>query len=69
MVRSPVPLLLTIGVYLYLVKMGPIWMKSWKTYDLKTVMIIYNFSMVLLSAYMFYEVCSCFMGNQNVRVL
>ncbi|XP_048736376.2 elongation of very long chain fatty acids protein AAEL008004-like isoform X2 [Ostrea edulis] len=55
MVRSPVPLLLTIGVYLYLVKMGPIWMKSWKTYDLKTVMIIYNFSMVLLSAYMFYE--------------
>ena len=56
MVRSPAPILLSVGVYLYLVKMGPIWMKSRKAYDLKNTMIIYNICMVLLSLYMFYEV-------------
>ncbi|XP_022333795.2 very long chain fatty acid elongase AAEL008004-like [Crassostrea virginica] len=55
MVRSPAPILLSVGVYLYLVKMGPIWMKSRKAYDLKNTMIIYNICMVLLSLYMFYE--------------
>ncbi|XP_061192832.1 elongation of very long chain fatty acids protein AAEL008004-like [Saccostrea echinata] len=55
MVRSPVPLFLSIAVYLYLVKMGPVWMQSRKPYDLKNIMIFYNFCMVTLSAYMFYE--------------
>lgn len=31
MVRSPAPILLSIGVYLYLVKLGPVWMKSRKS--------------------------------------
>uniref|UniRef100_A0A8W8I464 Elongation of very long chain fatty acids protein n=1 Tax=Magallana gigas TaxID=29159 RepID=A0A8W8I464_MAGGI len=55
MVRSPAPILLSIGVYLYLVKLGPVWMKSRKAYDLKNPMIVYNCCMVLLSMYMFYE--------------
>lgn len=32
-------------------------MKNREPVDLKVVLIVYNFAMVLLSAYMFHEVC------------
>ncbi|XP_062616544.1 elongation of very long chain fatty acids protein AAEL008004-like, partial [Saccostrea cucullata] len=65
MVRSPVSLFLSIGAYLYLVKMGPVWMQSRKAYDLKNIMIFYNFCMVALSAYMFHETLVTTWFNSN----
>lgn len=45
-----------IGVYLYFVlKFGPKLMENRQPYSLKPLMRVYNFSMVVLNAYLFYE--------------
>lgn len=70
LVYSPVPVSLIFLVYLCLVWAGPRWMKHREPVDLKVVLIVYNFVMVGLSAYMFYEVCVhtafcvCYQGNK-----
>ncbi|XP_026201223.1 ELOVL fatty acid elongase 8b [Anabas testudineus] len=55
LVHSPVPVALIFLVYLAVVWAGPRLMKHRQPVDLKAVLIVYNFSMVGLSAYMFYE--------------
>ncbi|XP_037530683.1 ELOVL fatty acid elongase 8b [Nematolebias whitei] len=55
LVFSPVPVALIFLVYLGVIWAGPRLMKHREPVDLRVVLIGYNFSMVLLSAYMFHE--------------
>ncbi|KAK2835649.1 hypothetical protein Q5P01_016133 [Channa striata] len=55
LVYSPVSVALIFLVYLSLVWAGPRLMKHRQPVDLKVVLIVYNFAMVGVSAYMFYE--------------
>lgn len=59
LVYSPVPVSLIFLVYLCVVWVGPRLMKHRQPIDLRAILIVYNFAMVGLSAYMFYEVCLC----------
>lgn len=52
---SPIPVALIFLVYLCGVFVGPRLMKHRQPVDLKTVLIVYNFTMVGMSAYMCYE--------------
>lgn len=56
LVYSPVPVALIFLAYLFVVWAGPRLMKHREPFDLKGVLVLYNFAMVGLSAYMFYEV-------------
>jgi hypothetical protein len=53
---TPVSIMTIFTVYLLLVWLGPRMMKHYKPVQLHNVLIAYNLFMVLLSAYMFYEV-------------
>lgn len=54
---SPVPQALIIVAYIYFVtSLGPRIMENRKAFDLKGVLIVYNFGVVALSLYMCYEV-------------
>uniref|UniRef100_A0A3P9LSP9 Elongation of very long chain fatty acids protein n=1 Tax=Oryzias latipes TaxID=8090 RepID=A0A3P9LSP9_ORYLA len=55
LVYSPVQVFLIFLVYLGVVWAGPRLMKSREPVDLRVVLMVYNFAMVGLSAYMFYE--------------
>ncbi|XP_068447532.1 very long chain fatty acid elongase 4-like [Clinocottus analis] len=55
LVYSPVPIAIIFLVYLCVVWAGPRLMKHREPFDLKGFLIAYNFAMVGLSAYMFYE--------------
>lgn len=54
---SPLPQTLIIAAYIYFVtSLGPRIMENRKAFDLRGVLIVYNFSVVALSLYMIYEV-------------
>ncbi|CAL8395698.1 unnamed protein product [Boreogadus saida] len=55
LVYSPVPVIVIFLVYLCVLWAGPRLMKHRGPVDLKGVLIVYNFAMVCLSVYMFYE--------------
>ncbi|XP_063075113.1 ELOVL fatty acid elongase 8a [Engraulis encrasicolus] len=55
LVYSPVPITCIFLCYLVLVFFGPKVMEKRQPVNLKYILIIYNFAMVCLSAYMFYE--------------
>uniref|UniRef100_A0A671USI5 Elongation of very long chain fatty acids protein n=1 Tax=Sparus aurata TaxID=8175 RepID=A0A671USI5_SPAAU len=55
LVYSPVPVAIIFLIYLSAVWAGPRLMKHRQPVDLKVVLIVYNFAMVALSAYMCYE--------------
>ena len=47
-----------VAFYLYVVKVfGPVFMRDRKPFNLKAIMVIYNFVMVAASAWMFFEGC------------
>ena len=56
MIASPWPTISFVAAYLFIVKVGPKIMEKRKAYDLREVLIVYNFALVLLSAWMAYEV-------------
>lgn len=57
LMASPMPTITLTVAYLYFVKkLGPRLMKNRPAFDLRLLMIIYNFTMVILSTYMFVEV-------------
>lgn len=59
LIKSPVPGLTIIGLYLYFVNSwGPRYMKDRKPYQFKNTLIIYNFIQVIISFYLFFEVSS-----------
>ncbi|XP_053971063.1 elongation of very long chain fatty acids protein AAEL008004-like [Hylaeus volcanicus] len=56
LMSGPGPLLMIVVCYTYFsVSAGPRYMRDKKPYDLRNVMILYNFIQVLLSMYLFYE--------------
>jgi hypothetical protein len=56
MVATPWPTLCLMAIYLVIVKVGPKLMENRKAWELREVLVVYNFGLVLLSAYMLYEV-------------
>ncbi|XP_063227114.1 very long chain fatty acid elongase AAEL008004-like isoform X2 [Bacillus rossius redtenbacheri] len=65
---SPVPLLLIVGTYLYVIRVaGPWFMRNRKPYALKNVIVAYNVFQVLANAYIaFGMLTSGWIGNPNV---
>lgn len=55
MIATPWPTIACIAVYLFIVKVGPKLMEERKAWDLKGLLIVYNFALVILSVYMVYE--------------
>uniref|UniRef100_A0A3Q2Y7Y9 Elongation of very long chain fatty acids protein n=1 Tax=Hippocampus comes TaxID=109280 RepID=A0A3Q2Y7Y9_HIPCM len=67
LVYSPVPVCWIILCYLFIVWAGPKLMAKKEAVNLKLVLIAYNFTMVCLSAYMFYEfTVSSWMANYSL---
>jgi hypothetical protein len=56
MMSSPIPSALICLGYLVVVSMGPKIMANRPAFNIRQVLIIYNFAMVILSGYLFYEV-------------
>uniref|UniRef100_A0A3B4AUA7 Elongation of very long chain fatty acids protein n=1 Tax=Periophthalmus magnuspinnatus TaxID=409849 RepID=A0A3B4AUA7_9GOBI len=55
LVSSPAPVAFIFLLYVWLVEAGPILMRHKQPLNLRVVLVLYNFSIVGLSAYMFYE--------------
>ncbi|XP_068716986.1 very long chain fatty acid elongase 7-like, partial [Montipora capricornis] len=55
LIATPWPTISFIALYLFIVKVGPKIMEKRKAYSLREVLIVYNFAMVILSAWMAYE--------------
>lgn len=70
LVYSPLPISCIFLCYLIIIWAGPKLMAKREPINLKPVLIVYNFAMVCLSAYMFYEVLM-YVGTVHtvVRVL
>eukprot|EP00073_Rattus_norvegicus_P037867 XP_008764515.1 PREDICTED: elongation of very long chain fatty acids protein 4 isoform X1 [Rattus norvegicus] len=60
--QSPWPTLSISTLYLLFVWLGPKWMKDREPFQMRLVLIIYNFGMVLLNLFIFREL---FMGSYN----
>ena len=56
LMETPGPILTIILLYMITVHQGPKLMESQKPLDISSVLVVYNFALVGLSAYMFYEV-------------
>ncbi|XP_046390314.1 elongation of very long chain fatty acids protein 7-like [Ischnura elegans] len=55
LLKSPVPLIVIFVFYMGLVFFGPRFMKNRKPFNIKHVLLIYNFSQIMLSFYIFKE--------------
>jgi len=56
LVHSPLPVTLLFAFYLFVVALGPFYMRKRKPLKLRGLLIAYNLSMMTLSSYTFYEV-------------
>lgn len=56
MMDSPIPSALICLGYLVVVWMGPILMANRPAFKIRGLLAVYNFAMVVLSGYLFYEV-------------
>jgi len=69
--QSPIPTVLLCALYLLCVAVGPRVMKNREPFDLRRVLILYNFGLVALSGYIVYQVrvivCLCVCGSVCVR--
>lgn len=54
--QSPIPTLVLCLLYLLCVAVGPKLMENRKAFELKHLLIVYNFSLVVLSVYIVYQV-------------
>jgi hypothetical protein len=57
MLSSIAPSAIICVLYVVLVIISPSFMKNRQAMDLKNLLLVYNFAMVALSGYLFYEVC------------
>ncbi|XP_038655240.1 elongation of very long chain fatty acids protein 4a isoform X6 [Scyliorhinus canicula] len=55
LMQSPLPTLAVSGLYLLFVWLGPKWMKNREPFQLRSLLIFYNFGMVILNFYIFKE--------------
>lgn len=68
LMSSPLPQTIVIAAYIYFVtSLGPRMMQNRKAFDLKGVLIVYNFGVVALSLYMCYEVSHVLLQHKIVR--
>ncbi|KAJ8954320.1 hypothetical protein NQ318_005907 [Aromia moschata] len=67
LIRHPLPPLTILGLYLYFVlSWGPKFMKNRKPYEMKYVLVIYNFLQVLVSIWLFLEsLDGCWLGKYS----
>lgn len=56
LMQSPLPTLCISTLYLLFVWLGPKWMKAREAFQMRLVLILYNFGMVLLNLFIFREV-------------
>lgn len=56
LMASPFPTLIILGIYLSIVKYGPIYMKTRKAFELRLPLVVYNFGITALNAWMAFEV-------------
>ncbi|XP_078417083.1 ELOVL fatty acid elongase 8b isoform X3 [Cetorhinus maximus] len=56
LVYSPIPVVVTFIIYLLICKYGPKYMLSREPFNLKYVLLVYNFALVAISAYIFWEI-------------
>ena len=56
--KTPIPIASIFVLYLFVVWLGPIYMKNKPALHIKWLMVLYNLGLVALSLYMFYEVRS-----------
>ena len=56
LVATPWPTIALVAMYLFIVKVGPKIMEKREAYNIREVLIVYNFALVILSAWMVYEV-------------
>ena len=56
LMQSPLPTLCISTLYLLFVWLGPKWMKDREPFQMRLVLILYNFGMVLLNLFIFREV-------------
>jgi len=54
--QSPIPTVLLCALYLLCVAVGPRVMKNREPFNLRRVLILYNFGLVALSGYIVYQV-------------
>lgn len=67
---SPLPQAIVIAAYIYFVtSLGPRIMENRKAFDLKGVLVVYNFSVVALSLYMIYEVSRVLSAGASLTCL
>lgn len=59
--QSPIPTLMLCTLYFLCVAVGPKLMENRKPFDLKYVLIVYNFSLVALSIYIVHQVSCVYM--------
>lgn len=57
LMQSPFPTLTISTIYLLTVWLGPKWMKTREPFQLRFLLVVYNFGMVLLNFFIFKEVC------------
>lgn len=67
--QSPLPTLLLCAGYLVMCYMGPQTMAKRQPFELKPLILLYNFVMVILSAYMCYEVRKVVVEMQDLECL
>lgn len=60
LMQSPFPTLTISTIYLLTVWLGPKWMKTREPFQLRFLLVVYNFGMVLLNFFIFKEVCMPF---------
>ncbi|XP_076352644.1 uncharacterized protein LOC143248093 [Tachypleus tridentatus] len=57
LMQSPWPTLMLVFCYVYFVKVvGPTWMKDRKPFYLRKLMVVYNFTMVVVNAWLFIQI-------------
>ena len=57
--QSPIPTIVLCMLYFLSVAVGPKLMEKRKPFDLKYILIVYNFSLVTLSIYIVHQVSVC----------
>ncbi|XP_006823386.1 very long chain fatty acid elongase 7-like [Saccoglossus kowalevskii] len=55
MMSSALPSWIIVGLYLLFVWRGPIWMEKRKPFEINNILIVFNFFMIGVSGYVFYE--------------
>ncbi|XP_068717450.1 very long chain fatty acid elongase 4-like isoform X2 [Montipora capricornis] len=65
LIATPWPTISLVAMYLFIVKVGPKIMEKREAYNLRELLIVYNFALVVLSAWMSYEFVASILDIPN----